>query len=326
MVPAEIADSRAQRPTVTIICPVFNEEDCVPLFFERLKTTLSPLWHKYCFELCFTNNGSSDCTLQLIREIREKEPWVQVITLSRNFGYQASLVSGLCNAVGDAVICIDADCEDPPEMIPLFLEGWENGNDIVYGERVNRPESALMKAGRRAFYRITRRIADNDFVLDMAEFSLISRRVRDVCLVQKSTFPFLRNEIGYAGFKRKALPYTRQARVSGRTHYNLLRMTQFAVAGILSSSTFPLRFTLYTGVPLAIINIAAAVISLFRAAPADLQWLIFLNLALLLLGVGLLAVYIARIYKDGLNRPLFIVDENQSWLNHPIVRKVHSVD
>jgi dolichol-phosphate mannosyltransferase len=246
--------------------------------------------------------------------------------LSRNFGYQASLVSGLSNARGDAVIIIDVDCEDPPEMIPRFLAEWENGNDIVYGERVNRSEHVLLRAARRAFYRITRRIADNDFVLDMAEFSLVSRRVRDVCLSQKSTFPFLRNELAFSGFTRIGLPYTRQQRIHGQTHYNLVRMTQFAIAGILSSSTFPLRLTVYAGLPLAIMDFIAAIGSLIHPIPLNLQWLILLNLALLLLGASFSALYVARIYKDGVNRPLFIVDDKQSFANRSIVDQTRFED
>jgi dolichol-phosphate mannosyltransferase len=209
-------------------------------------------------------------------------------------------------------------------MIPLFLAEWEKGYDIVYGERVSRPERALLRAARRAFYRVTRRIADNEFILDMAEFSLISRRVRDVCLFQNSTFPFIRNEIGYAGFRRIGLPYTRQARIHGQTHYNLVRMSQFAIAGILSASTFPLRFVIYAGVPLAFVDLIASAASLFSSAPMDLQWLFMLNCALLMLAAGFSAIYIARIYKDAVNRPLFIVDEGQSFVNHPIVNSKRS--
>ena len=189
---------------------------------------------------------------------------------------------------------------------------------------MSRPEHALLRVGRRAFYRITRRIADNEFILDMAEFSLISRRVRDVCLFQKSTFPFIRNEIAFAGFKRIGLPYTREARIHGRTHYSLVRMTQFAIAGMLSSSTFPLRFAMYAGVPLALVDVIASIASLFRSTPMDIQWLILANLALLLMGVGFSAIYIARIYKNGLNRPLFIVDEERSLVNRPIVSPMPS--
>jgi polyisoprenyl-phosphate glycosyltransferase len=309
------ADRTKEVPLVSIICPVFNEEDCIPLFFSRLEQVARPLEDRYRFELIFTNNGSTDRSVARILEIREKHPWVQLITLSRNFGYHASLMSGLVNAMGELLVIIDVDCEDPPELIPVFLKGWEEGNDLVYGERISRPEAWWLKVARKLFYRITRSIADSDFILDMAEFSLFTRRVRDVLSSNRSTFPFLRNEIAYAGFSRKAIPFTRLQRVHGRTHYRLLGMARFAITGMLSSSTFPLRAAAYLGILIGAIDLAIAISRLVTSRPGDLAPFFLLNLAFIVVALGFASIYLARIYKDGVGRPRFIVDQNRTFLN-----------
>jgi polyisoprenyl-phosphate glycosyltransferase len=317
---APSAPSTNETSLVSIICPVFNEEDCIPLFFSRLHDVVRPLEDRYRFELIFTNNASTDLSVARILEIREKHAWVQLITLSRNFGYHASLMSGLVNAMGDLFVIIDVDCEDPPELIPVFLKGWEEGNDLVYGERINRPEAWWLKGARKFFYRLTRSIADSDFILDMAEFSLFTRRVRDVLCSNRSTFPFLRNELAYAGFARKAIPFTRLQRVHGKTHYRLFSMTQFAIAGILSSSTFPLRAAAYFGLPIGAIDLAVAVSRLVSPYPGNLAPFFLLNLAFIAVALGFASIYIGRIYKDQVGRPRFIVDQSRTFLNGRIAQ------
>ncbi len=307
----------SEKPLISIICPVYNEQACVPLFFERLNTALVGLWADFEFELIFTNNSSTDRTLEEIQKIRAAAPWVHVISLSRNFGYQVSIACGLRNAAGEAIVFIDVDCEDPPEMIPQFLEHWRAGNDVVYGLRAERPENRAIVLARKLFYRLTRVIADSDFNLDMAEFALISRRVRETCLHNRSSAPFVRNEIAYAGFRQFGIPYARGRRVAGATHYNLIRMMRFAIAGILSSSTFPLRFTAYCGLPLAAIDLIAVIVDL-ATGPYDLRPLLLVNFALVLIGVCGVSLFTARIYKDVIQRPLYIVDTARSLLNRAI--------
>jgi glycosyltransferase involved in cell wall biosynthesis len=301
--------------SVGIICPVFNEEECIPLFFDRLKAVLEEHWDDYEFSLLFMNNASTDHSLAQILTLREEHDWVDVISLSRNFGYQASLMCGLNNEQSDATIVIDVDCEDPPEMISTFLHKWEEGYDVVYGERTNRPESQIIQLCRKAFYRLTSAVSDNDFVLDMAEFSLFSRAVRETLVFNKSSYPFIRTEIGYAGFRRLGVSYSRQPRVSGETHYNLTRMVLFAVGGILSSSTFPLRLVVYLGVPLFILDMVALVLV---QTPMLMSKVFLLNLMVLLLGVTCLSIYSARTYKDGLRKPLYIIDEETSYRSSEI--------
>jgi polyisoprenyl-phosphate glycosyltransferase len=299
-------------PLISIICPVFNEQEAVPLFYDRLRRVRETLSDRYRFELIFTNNRSTDGTLNAILELRKSDPSVQVVTLSRNFGYQASIQCGLSNAAGRAMTVIDVDCEDPPELVSQFLAKWEEGYDIVYGIRQDRPEAWPLKKLRNGFYRILRATADMDIILYMAEFALIGANVRDSIINNHNTFPFLRSEIGYAGFSRYGIEYTRQPRIAGQTHYNLTRMSAFAIGGILSSSTFLLRAAAYLWPVLVVLNIALLTVfastTAFRVLVAiDLLWVAWL--------VTVHGLYIARIYKNGIGRPVFIVDRRLTILN-----------
>lgn len=303
------------KPLISIICPVYNEEQAVPLFYERLRKIVASLSHRYDFELVFTNNRSTDGTLVVIRKLRAKDPSVQVLTLSRNFGYQASILAGLSYSAGDATVVIDVDCEDPPELIPQFIAKWEEGYDIVYGLRVNRPESRVLVWMRRLFYRLLRLMADTDIVLDMAEFSLVSSRVQSIMGDNRSTFPFLRAEIGYAGFQRFGIPYDRQQRIKGGSHYNLWGMTLFGAGGILSISTFPMRIAVYVWPLVILVNLALLALDLTGASFSAFNLLVTLDLVY---GITLLTIhglYLARIYKNDIARPVFIIDWKLSFTN-----------
>jgi dolichol-phosphate mannosyltransferase len=308
---------------VTIVCPVFNEEGTVPLFHARLIEAVKPLEGVVELELLFVNNRSTDATEAAVLALREADPRIQLLTLSRNFGYQASISAGMFHASGDAILNIDVDCEDPPELIPRFVERWLRGADVAYGIRAEREEFVLMHLARKAFYRVIRRVSDHDIVLDMAEFFLIDRRVRDEVLATRSTFPFVRGQVGYVGFQREGIAYKRQKRISGKTHYNLLSAFRFGVAGILSSSTAALRALTYVGTTLLALDMVAVAVALAQLPQNPMtvvRWLAFgLGLAVLHLGwlafaAGLLGIYLARVYKDGMQLPLFIGDQRHSTI------------
>jgi polyisoprenyl-phosphate glycosyltransferase len=307
---------------VSIVIPAYNEAPTLPIFYRHLAQALSPLQSRVNFELLFVNNGSTDETLAILQDLHRTDPRVQVVTLSRNFGYQAAITAGLTLARGDAVACIDADGEDPPRVLARFVETWLEGKaDVVYGIRGKRPESRLMQLGRRAYYRVTRVLADHEIVLDMAEFGLLDRRVRDAVLSTRSTYPFVRGQVGYVGFTRVGIPYDREPRLGGRSHYNLLRAFKFGLAGILSSSTFPLRLLAYGGaalVPLGLLAVIAAVVTAVRdRASGAFTWMLLMAGFLLVwtvFGLGVLAVYLARVYKDQVGLPLYVVDGPRSLL------------
>ena len=295
----------SQRPLISIVCPVYNEEATVGLFYPRLKAALEPLLSRYDFELIFSNNRSTDRTLEEILKLRSKDPMVQVLTLSRNFGYERNVATGLRHARGAAIVVIDVDCEDPPEMIPQFIAEWEMGFDVVYGKRDRRQEPILMHLTRKAFYRINAFAADSEAIVDMAEFFLITAPVRDAILANRSTVPFFRSEVAYAGFQRKGISYERQRRVAGKTHYNLGQLIWFALRGMLSTSTFPLRLSVYTFLPLVVANVLLLIGDRF-------EWLVMVDFLYVAFYIGVLGVYLARTYKDVVARPLSIVDWKRS--------------
>jgi dolichol-phosphate mannosyltransferase len=311
-------DQVISMKSIKVICPVYNEELSLHYFYERYCAMRDKLPSRYDLELTFVNNGSSDRTLDIIKQFRAQDRRVQVISHSRNFGYQASVMCGLTNVKGDAYVVIDADCEDPPEMIPAFIEKMEEGYDLVYGKRRWRSESNTIVAARRLFYRLTNKIADTDFIIDMAEFALFTRRVRNQVLSHRSTFPFVRSDLAFAGFRRFGIDYKREPRRFGKTHYNLARMAQFAIGGILSASTFPLRASAYCGIPIMAADLLAAVLQLlgFNVRIAALA---LLNMAFICFSLAFLAIYIARIAKDVTARPIFIIDAEASEVNEPLV-------
>jgi len=310
----------ANRKLVTIVCPVFNEEQAVPLFFARLRAAIKPAEEKVDFEFLFVNNRSTDATEAMVLALREQDPRVQLFTMSRNFGYQASISAGMFHASGDAIINIDVDCEDPPELIPSFIDRWLAGADIAYGIRARREEFVLMHLARKVFYRVIRRVADHEIVLDMAEFFLVDRRVRDYVLSTRSTFPFVRGQVGYVGFRREGIAYKRQKRIIGQTHYNLYNAIRFGVAGILSSSTLPLRVLAYVGVLLGVVDLGASLAALFAPAPFAEGWLraglalVAVHLGWFALALGVIGIYLARVYKDAIGLPLFVGDSKHSTI------------
>src|SRR6266511_3583292 len=205
------ADPAPLLPRLTIICPVYEEEPVVPDFFERTLPVVEQLSARYDVQLIFINNASSDRTLAAILSLRERYSWIHAISLSRNVGYQRCIECGLGTIDSDLYVIIDVDCEDPPELIETFVSSFEEGFDVVYGERVDREEPAVLKSTRRFYYRIMRAIADDEILLDMAEFSLITREVRDAVIADSTSFPFIRASIGRVGFRRRAVAYKRQA-------------------------------------------------------------------------------------------------------------------
>jgi len=304
---------RSDKKLISVVCPVFNEEQAIPIFYKRLRDAVLGLQEQYEFEILFTDNCSTDTTRETIGKIRAKDPEIELISLSRNFGYQASLQAGLTYAAGAAIIIIDVDCEDPPEMIPEFVRKWEAGFDVVYGIRWDRPDIWPLKTARNLFYRVLHAVADMDIILYMAEFSLLSAHVRDATLNPANSFPFLRSEIGYAGFERCGIRYTRERRVAGTTHYNILRMIKFAGAGILTASTFALRVPLYV---LPFVVLANVILLAWTTKGSDFGFhsLVALDLVYLMTLVTFLGLYVARVYKNGIGRPNFHVNLRRSLL------------
>jgi polyisoprenyl-phosphate glycosyltransferase len=306
------------RPLIlSILCPVYNEAAVVPLFYGRIKPVIDQLAARYTVRLVFLNNASTDGTLAEIHRIVAERPDTYIVTMSRNAGYQSSLERGLWAIESDLYVIIDVDCEDPPEMIEAFVRHFEAGHDIVYGERLNREEPRLLREARRLFYRLLRAVADEEIILDMAEFSLFTREVRYAIIQENTSFPFLRGSIARVGFARAAVPFKRQQRIAGESHYNLWRLLIFAVAGILASSTLLLRLPIYI-LPFWITLLTALCIGYGQTRSS---WYVASALLLTATYLGttaaVTALYVARTYKNGLTRPNAIIDRARSILPPP---------
>lgn len=302
---------------ISIICPVYNEEINIQMFYDRVQAALLPMHGRYEFEYIFTNNRSTDNTFELLSGLRQQDKRVQIITFSRNFGYQASILAGLQYARGDASVVIDVDCEDPPEMILDFIEKWELGYDVVYGIRKKRQEPLMIQEARNLFYWLLNKMGDHETIMNMAEFALITKEVRREILDNRSTFPFLRTEISYAGFSRIGIDYVRQARRYGKSHYNFWGMAQFAIGGILSSSTFLLRLAAFIGLTLLPLNLIFLFLELTETISKAFELAVLIDLMYLIFFLATISVYTARIYKNVVQRPIFIVDRKYTFLNYP---------
>jgi polyisoprenyl-phosphate glycosyltransferase len=299
---------------LTILCPVHNEQAVIPLFFDRMRPILENLSGRYAVNLLFLNNASTDGTLQEIEQIRRVWPETYVLTTSKNVGYHASLECGLRNVEADLIIFIDVDCEDPPEMILQFVAKHEEGSDIVYGERVDREEPRILKGIRKLFYRLLRAVADEEIILDMAEFSLFTREVREAMVNENTSFPFIRASIGRVGFRRAAIPYKRQKRAGGRSHYNFFGMSVFAIGGILSASTLFLRLPILL-LPFWIVLLTGFGIGYISTRS---PWFVLAGVVTFGAYIGataaFTALYVARTYKNGLHRPNAFIDYSLSIL------------
>jgi polyisoprenyl-phosphate glycosyltransferase len=294
--------------TFEVICPVFNEQNTVPLFFQRILTVFASLKERYACRLVFVDNASTDATQELVRGLAAQHSWVELIVLSRNFGYQCSVECGLRNSEADVTGVIDVDCEDPPELFGQFLAWLEQGHDIVYGERADREEAWIIKALRKIYYRLTRAAADENFILDMAEFCVMSDAVRRAVTSDSNSYPFIRASIGRVGFDVKNVPYKRQKRIAGKSHYNILRMWLFGVGGILSSSTLWLRSAVYLFPVWLTASAALLINSALSGHPFYFQLFVAGSFALLLYIAAGISIYLARVYKNGLNRPNYYIN------------------
>ena len=289
--------------TLSILCPVYNEEVVVPLFMQRIAPVFAELQTRYDVRLVFLDNHSTDQTNAIIHEIMKDRPDVYLIRMSQNVGYQKSLETGLRTVESDFYAYIDVDCEDPPEMLLRFAEEIEAGHDLAYGVRTDRPEPDHIKRMRRIFYRVLNGLSDEKSLFLMAEFSMFTREVRDSAIAETNSFPFVRSNLTRVGFDRIGIPYVRQSRIAGTTNYNLIGMTVFAVAGILASTTLPLRWPMYA---LPFWLLLVTMFSVLAVAEASIWWALatfLLTVAYIGTSVAIIALYVARTYKNSFARP-----------------------
>lgn len=271
-----------------------------------------------CFEIIYVDDGSSDGTASILRDLQARDSCVRVVRLSRNFGHQVAITAGLEHASGDAVAIIDGDLQDPPEVIGEFLARWREGYDVAYGVRTNRPgETAFKLWTAKAFYRLINRLSDTRIPLDTGDFRLMDRAAVDALLSMPERDRFVRGMVSWLGFSQVAVPYVRAARYAGATKYPLFKMLRLATDGILSFSITPLRLATWVGFAasgLAILGIFYALYARFFATHLVRGWTSSLIAVLFIGGVqliclGIIGEYVGRIYGESKRRPLYFVRE-----------------
>lgn len=304
------------RPTLSVVVPCYNEEAVIEETHRRLSKSLEHLGDP--FEIVYVDDGSRDRTLSMLRLIQAKDESVRVISFSRNFGHQIAVSAGLDHAQGDAIVLIDADLQDPPELIGTMLEKWREGYDVVYGQRHSREgESYFKVATARLFYRSINRLSDVPIPLDTGDFRLMSRQVVDVLRRMRERDRFIRGMVSWVGFRQYALPYERARRYAGVSKYPLRKMIAFATDGILSFSIKPLRLATTMGFmtsALAIVGILYALILRLWTSNWVSGWTLLIISVLLLGGVqliclGIVGEYVGRIYSESKRRPLYLIGE-----------------
>ncbi len=308
---------------LSIVIPVFNEEQTLPLTLVRLRDVLRDT----CWEVIFVDDGSADATASLIEEIARADERVRLIRLSRNFGHQTAITAGLDFADGDAVVVMDADLQDPPELLPRMLELCAQGYDLVSPQRVLRESDTPFKRWSAAlYYQLMARMADQKLTPQVGDFRLYSRRAVKVMRSLREQHRYMRGLAAWSGLREIVIPYERQARAAGQTHYSLLRMIRFAWTGISSFSAFPLRLSIAAACLLSLIGFSYlifVVVLAFTGSNLVRGWASLIALecifsGIILLALGAIGDYVARVYEESKGRPLYIVAETCNLPTHQI--------
>jgi glycosyltransferase involved in cell wall biosynthesis len=310
-------DSPPRSPTLlSVVAPVYNEEELVERFVRRACAAVAD----YTFELLLVNDGSTDATPELLDRMAAEDPRVRVVHLSRNFGHQAALTAGLEHAVGDVVAMIDADLQDPPELIPTMVARWEAGADVVYAvRRAREGETAFKLATASWFYKLFDKLAQVDLEPNSGDFRLLDRRALDALLTMTERSRFLRGMTVWVGFTQTAVSYERDPRHAGETKYTLRKMLRFSLDAIASFSHVPLQLATYVGLLSAgLAFVAIPVVLGLHFAGSYLPGFGSLTIAILLLGgiqliaLGVIGEYVGRIYDEVKHRPLYIVRDERN--------------
>ncbi|WP_424769054.1 glycosyltransferase family 2 protein [Paenibacillus sp. sgz302251] len=306
----------------SVIVPMYNEQEVIEHTYDRLKQVMDCTDEPY--ELIFVNDGSKDRTVELITMICDFDPNIRLINFSRNFGHQIAISAGMDYAQGDAIIVIDADLQDPPEIIIQMIEKWKQGYEVVYGKRLKRKgETVFKRVTAKIFYRTLRSLTNVDIPVDTGDFRLIDRKVCDVLRGLKEKNRFVRGLVSWIGFRQTMVEYEREERFAGETKYPLRKMISFALDGITSFSYKPLRIASYAGFTLSLGSFVYLIVVIFQklftgstvAGWASILAVMLLFNGIILMLLGLIGEYIGRIYEESKNRPLYIVREVRGYSN-----------
>lgn len=309
--------SGAVSPLHSVVVPVYNEVDGIDAFHDRAVAVMSTIGDEY--EILYVDDGSQDGSWNKLRAIAESDARVRIVRFSRNFGHQTAITAGYDHARGDTVTTIDADLQDPPELISELIERWRDGADIVYAVRSERQgETAFKRQSASMFYRFLSRLSDVDIPVDVGDFRLVSRRAADALCAMPEHHRFVRGMVAWLGFDTTSVAYVRDPRFAGETKYPLSKMVRFAADGVVAFSTRPLRLAMWLGLATSTSAFVAA-IALVAARLTNVietvhGWTSLAVLVLMLSGVQLITIgalgeYLGRVYSEVRRRPLYLVSE-----------------
>lgn len=306
-----------EKQLISALIPAYNEEECLYELYNRVSSVLSKL-EKYDYEILIINDGSKDKTLEILTSLNKKDSHVQYVNLARNYGKETAMAAGLDYVKGDVVVILDADLQDPPELIPDMLKYYEEGYDDVYGRRKSRKgETWLKKTTAKIFYKLLQKSTRVDILKDTGDFRVLSRRAVEALKQYKEQRRYTKGFFALIGFKKKEFLYDRDPRIAGQTKWNYFNLFNLAIEGITSFSTFPLRLSSLLGLIVAaagFIYIIFLVLKTLifgepvRGYPTLLSIIIFLG-GIQLLSLGIIGEYLGRIFDEVKNRPLYFVEK-----------------
>ncbi len=312
------------KPTYSVVVPLFNEEEVIQETYKRLTAVMEQSNEPY--ELVFVNDGSKDKTMAMARDICAGDSRVKLLSFSRNFGHQTAITAGMDHASGEAVVVIDADLQDPPEVILQMIAKWKEGYGVVYGQRTKREgESTFKKTTAKLFYRMLHGMTEVDIPVDTGDFRLLDRKVCDALRTLPEHNRYVRGLVSWVGFRQTAVPYVREERFAGVTKYPLKKMLKFAEDAVTSFSYKPLKLSIVLGLIVGAAGVCYLIALLIRALTGVLfqsEVLLMLGIALtvsgsVLLMLGLVGSYIGRICDEVRGRPLYILEETVGLEPHP---------
>lgn len=307
---------RKPKPIYTVVIPVFNEEAVTEECHRRIKEVMDAEGEP--FELIFVNDGSSDRTMKILERLSIEDQHVRIISLSRNFGHQIAISAGMDFAKGDAVVVMDADLQDPPEVIRRMIEKWKEGFHVVYGKRIKREgETLFKKLSAYFFYRFLKKLTKIDIPIDVGDFRLIDRSVCDAMKKVREKKRFVRGLISWLGFTQAEVLYKREKRFAGSTKYPLHKMIHFMLDAVTSFSSIPLKIATIIGSLVSMSGFVYLIIVLYQRLFTDKTiqgWTSILSVTLIFNGIillilGVIGEYIGRIYDESKNRPLYIIQD-----------------
>lgn len=302
---------------ITIIIPAYNEEESLPFLYERLEKLMNEI-KNYEVEILFINDGSKDKTLQIVKELRQKDKRISYVDFSRNFGKEIAMLAGLDYATGDAVIFMDADLQDPPELIPELIKYWEEGYDDVYARRSSRKgETWLKKFTSKMYYRVLQSLTRVEIQKDTGDFRLLDRRCVNALKKLRESQRCSKSMFSWIGYKKKEVMYERDPRIAGKTKWNYKKLIDLAIDGITSFTTSPLRISTYISIPTflalfiyfiyVIVKCCVQNVAIQAFQATILLILFFAGIQILLFGI--VGEYLGRIFNETKNRPLYLVNE-----------------